>query len=192
MRKKFLTQILVSIGEAAQKQLRDCYAWHKVIWEAFPNMDDQPRPFLFRVDNKRRRFRVLMLSTHRPVIPGWGEWRTKEVSSSFLSHERYLFQIRANPTVCQDGRRIGLYDLQKLQDWLERKAAQSGFAVIEYAAGPATSHHFTKAGKIGKHSSVDFQGLLQVTDQQAFLDAFTNGIGPAKAFGFGLLMLQPA
>jgi CRISPR system Cascade subunit CasE len=192
MKKRFLTQISVDMREAAKKKLVDCYDWHRALWEAFPDRDGQPRSFLFRVDNKLERFRVLLLSEHRPTVPSWGEWETKEVSASFLSHERYMFQIRSNATVRQDGKRIGIYDLQKLQDWLERKAIQSGFAVLEYVAGPAMAHYFTKDGKTGKHSSVDFQGLLRVTDQAAFMDAFTRGIGPAKAFGFGLLMLQPA
>jgi CRISPR system Cascade subunit CasE len=50
---------------------------------------------------------------------------------------------------------------------------------------------FVKQGHRGKHIGVDFQGVLRVTDRAAFHYAFETGIGPAKAFGFGLLMLQP-
>jgi CRISPR system Cascade subunit CasE len=34
---------------------------------------------------------------------------------------------------------------------------------------------------------VDFEGILEVTDPEEFAAAVTAGIGPAKAFGFGLL-----
>jgi len=38
---------------------------------------------------------------------------------------------------------------------------------------------------------VDFDGTLHTKDQAAFQAAFQNGIGSAKAFGCGLLILQP-
>jgi CRISPR-associated protein Cas6/Cse3/CasE subtype I-E len=57
--------------------------------------------------------------------------------------------------------------------------------------GAPIDEHFTRNGKRGKHVSVDFQGILNVTNQDRFKKAFCKGIGSAKAFGFGLLMLQP-
>jgi CRISPR system Cascade subunit CasE len=39
-------------------------------------------------------------------------------------------------------------------------------------------------------STLDFEGELQVTDPEAFLSALLNGIGPAKAFGCGLLLVR--
>ena len=39
---------------------------------------------------------------------------------------------------------------------------------------------------------VRFNGLLQVTDPEKLMQAVRNGIGPAKAFGFGLLSLARA
>ena len=41
------------------------------------------------------------------------------------------------------------------------------------------------------HSCVDYQGVLQVTNRERFHAAYRRGIGPAKAFGFGLLLLRP-
>lgn len=38
---------------------------------------------------------------------------------------------------------------------------------------------------------VRFDGVLRVTDVEVLLDALRGGIGPAKAFGFGLLSLAP-
>ena len=36
-----------------------------------------------------------------------------------------------------------------------------------------------------------YQGILNVTDPAAFHRTFTRGIGSAKAFGFGLLVIAP-
>jgi CRISPR system Cascade subunit CasE len=43
---------------------------------------------------------------------------------------------------------------------------------------------------MGLHSAMEFTGVLQVTNHEKFRDAFTNGIGSGKAFGFGMLALS--
>ena len=42
------------------------------------------------------------------------------------------------------------------------------------------------------HLAVCFDGLLRITDADAFRETLIRGIGPAKAFGFGLLSVAPA
>jgi len=53
-----------------------------------------------------------------------------------------------------------------------------------------------KKGSEGRHLtthfSVLFEGLLRITDPDVFLDTVRRGIGPGKAYGFGLLSLGPA
>lgn len=41
------------------------------------------------------------------------------------------------------------------------------------------------------HLAVCFDGLLRTTDADAFRETLAKGIGPAKAFGFGLLSVAP-
>jgi CRISPR system Cascade subunit CasE len=50
---------------------------------------------------------------------------------------------------------------------------------------------FVKKNKKGKHITVDFGGVLEVKKRERFKQAFLEGIGTAKAFGYGLLVLQP-
>ena len=50
---------------------------------------------------------------------------------------------------------------------------------------------FHKPGTHGLHAAVELQGVLEVTDPAQFRDTFRRGLGPAKAFGFGLLVLAP-
>lgn len=197
-----LTQVRLEKGEAVRLRLYDTYSWHQQLWRAFPERDAQARDFLFRVDDMRGSFRVLLLSPEAPAQPDWGTWEVKAVAQGFLDHQRYLFQVRANPTVKRvvrddagerkrNGRRTGIYGPEDLHAWMERKASQSGFEMLEYSAGPATQSFFVKDRRRGKHIAVDFEGMLRVLDRNAFRKAFDTGIGPAKAFGFGLLMLQP-
>ena len=45
-------------------------------------------------------------------------------------------------------------------------------------------------GKL-QFTTVDFGGQLTVTDGRAFATALVGGIGHAKAFGCGLLLVRP-
>lgn len=192
---KYLTRITLGKSQAATLNLSDSYAWHQKLWQAFPGRDGETRKFLFRVDDAGRDFRVYLLSAAAPATPAWGHWQCKSIASSFLEHHQYRFQLRANPTMRRgsDGRRLGIYSEDRLRQWILRKSRQNGFAVYHESLviGAPVDEFFHKNNRRGKHVSVDFQGLLAVEDRETFVHAFHTGIGGAKAFGFGLLMLQP-
>lgn len=192
----FLTQIVVDKTQAATHRLSDAYAWHNALWKCFPEKENEKRHFLFRLDELPRDMKVLMLSPDKPEILNWGNWQTKSIPPSFLSHPVYRFQIKANPTMrrLKDRRRIGIYNEERLCEWLVRKGSQNGFSVAQDSLqinGPM-DETFTRKGKIGKHTWADFKGILNVTDNDAFSRGFYNGIGSAKSFGYGMLMLEPA
>lgn len=190
-----LSQLLVNKTDAARRRLSDAYAWHQVIWKSFPDQDGEPRRFLFRTDDAGRHFRLLVLSKIPPENIELGHWHSKTVSPSFLSHPFYRFEIKANPTMrrSSDRRRLGIYSEEKLHQWIENKAEQNGFNIEprSLTIGSPIDEIFVRNKIRGKHVSVDFQGILQVTDRCKFQSAFQNGIGSAKSFGYGMLMLQP-
>lgn len=188
----FLSRILVD--KRAPVCPADGYGWHRLIWHAFSD-PEHPRDFLFRVDDLGRSFRLYVLSPRKPTDPGWGQWQTEEIPPSLLQHDRYRFQVRANPTMRRtaDGRRLGLFRPDLLEGWMDRKASSGGFAVEQgsLVIGAPLEYRFVRKGRMGKHIGVDFRGVLRVTDRDRFVRAFVVGIGSAKAFGFGLLLLQP-
>ena len=72
--------------------------------------------------------------------------------------------------------------------WLEKKAEKNGFKLLSVTAEGYQQHHFKKRGI--KISTLDFNGVLEVTEPELFIQkALYKGIGPAKAFGCGLLSL---
>ncbi|HJH28596.1 MAG TPA: type I-E CRISPR-associated protein Cas6/Cse3/CasE [Methanosarcinaceae archaeon] len=79
-------------------------------------------------------------------------------------------------------------------EWLARKGEQYGFMVgaNEIRVDGYRQERFYKAK--GKHqvniSTIDFTGLLTVTDPERFKEALYGGIGPAKGFGCGLIMVR--
>jgi len=190
-----LTQALVPKSQAAAQGLRDAYAWHQALWKTFPGRDGEDRHFLFRLDDRGDAFRVYLLSPVEPSHPAWGQWRTREIAPSFLEHGAYRFQLKVNPTMRRnaDRRRIGIYAEDRLGQWMLRKGESSGFAVDQSSliVGAPIDEKFRKNGREGKLAGVDFQGLLRVVERDAFKCAFRTGIGSAKAFGFGMLVLQP-
>jgi len=198
----YLTQILVGKPEALRSALCDSYAWHQALWQAFPGRNGEMRDFLSRVDDLGDRFRVYLLSDTEPSCQQWGEWSTREVASGFLDRSTYRFELRANPTVKRvvreesgsrkkNGRRTAIYDDVGLRKWLAGKATQCGFEVVAVDVGAPIPQPFRRRGGAGKHVRVDYRGVLRVQDRPCFRSAFKHGIGPAKAFGFGMLVLQP-
>jgi CRISPR system Cascade subunit CasE len=52
-------------------------------------------------------------------------------------------------------------------------------------------NYFSKKGHSGYHGGVQFRGTLAVGDPVRFAETYHSGIGSAKGFGFGLLLLAP-
>jgi CRISPR system Cascade subunit CasE len=205
----YLTQVTVDFATAARLGLRDSYDWHQAAWRAFPGRDGEQRDFLTRLDQQRNGFRLLIVSAMQPVRPDWcpadaEHWKTRPIPEAYFARNRYSFQLCANPTkkiskqlpdgtLAKNGRRIPLTRREELVEWIERKGIQGGFAVHGSASRTFVRgrEYFDRKGNGGLHSAVEFQGVLSVTDPAKFHETFTRGIGSAKAFGFGLLVIAP-
>ena len=137
----------------------------------------------------------------------------KEVSSAYAAiapGRRLRFRLRANPTRRVNrsragsdslaGKRVELRDEESQRKWLtERKAGQCGFRVLDLqvragdALGPKQGGWRREADARRKltFATVVFDGVLEVTDAERFRAALRQGIGPGKAYGFGLLSIAP-
>ncbi len=196
---RYLSRISVDYKTVAQCRLQDSYAWHRALWKSFHDIDK--RNFLFRVEPKEEHCRIYLLSVKKPNPLTWKlwEWEVKAISESFLNHSTYHFQLCANPTIKQkqsgrkNGIRIPICGKQELSEWLERKANSGGISVDTdfLQISPPVNQPFYKNRIRGNHKRVDFQGVLNVEDREKFKESFNQGIGSAKAFGFGMLVLQP-
>lgn len=127
----------------------------------------------------------------------------------------YRFRLRANPTfkhVIRDesgerkknGRREPIRDEAGHIEWLRRKGEAGGFqlvAVKAKAEAPDILDVVTRpdavrrwiAGTNGAQrmtfSSIQFDGRLRVVDCEQFRQTLIQGVGSAKAYGFGLLSI---
>ena len=181
--------------QAAKYQLASDYDWHQAVWKSFPRQDGETRDYLMRIDHQPGGLRCLILSPRIPVRPGWCQpeyWQTKPIPDAFLSFDRYAFQVRANP-VKKDNKTKRLIPLLSIEDqirWMERKAALSGFRIQVPGVQVLRAQPHVLKDKTYLYS-VDFTGILNVTDREKFKQAVAQGIGKGKAFGFGMLVLSP-
>lgn len=211
----WLARIELDTADLERLKIADSYAWHQRLWDCFPGDPDHARDFLSRVDERDGAVCVWLLAEREPVCPGWcpgGAFAVRPIGASFLAHPRYAFDLRVNPTRAlvqraadgsprmrqngkrASGKRVPLVDPGDLRTWIERKGAQGGFCISDakpLEISPMAEVHFRKKGTAGYHGGVQFRGVLEVTDPIQFAQTYRQGIGSAKAFGFGLLLLAP-
>lgn len=96
---------------------------------------------------------------------------------------------RGEKTPRQPKSRVPLIKEEEQREWLARKLAES--AMIEAAnVLPHAPTYFRKGNRGGKLVTVTFEGILNVSDPSRLSSLLENGIGPAKAFGCGLLLVR--
>jgi CRISPR system Cascade subunit CasE len=75
-------------------------------------------------------------------------------------------------------------------EWLQSRALRRGFEIDEDSlAVDGYQQQIEKDGRL-RFSTVDFSGELKVLDPAKFGETLHNGIGHAKAFGCGLLLVR--
>ena len=224
---RWLARLQVDVETARAEGISDSYAWHRRLWECYPDAPDAKRDFLTRIDQIEGTFRLWVMAKRKPVRPQWcppDGFTLKEIAASFLSHRYYAFDLRANPTKCivdrgpngetlvrpngkrTHGKRVPLVKPEELRAWLIHKGkvrcrdhdtgldVPGGFRIVEekpLEISPMIENHFRKKGQPGYHGGVQFRGILEVNDPERFIETYQLGIGSAKSFGFGLLLLAP-
>lgn len=207
----FLSRLILNpLSRRVQKELAEPYELHRTLMRAFSE-DLQPgdERVLFRVDVQRRTGVpvVLVQSMTEPdwsflaEDPGYLMPTTPEVQNPaskpfqprLVRGQLLRFRLRANPTFRRAGKRLAWLREEDQIHWLDRKADQSGFRIISITVVPEGFQKATRSENKQqmRHYAVRFDGILQVTDPEAFLQALRRGIGSGKAFGFGLLSIAP-
>lgn len=192
-------------------------AWE--LFPGMPDAKRKDLGFLFRVDEDETELRLTVSSPNKPVRPAWcseESWLCCALPSDYLEHRTFRFKLRVNPAKTtrknpdqtprerKNGRHEAILRRPELHEWFLRKAQKSGFRVLKRRedvdnsfeldiAPPVfySKQKLTKNGDNGTIVGVDFRGMLEVTDHGLFKKVFESGIGRARSFGFGLLVVQP-
>jgi len=192
-------------NRSVQRDIGSARQMHRTVLHAFPD-DLKDERVLYRVDQGAEAHQIsLLVQSH--ISPDWSNLEhgylvaapdgvaMKQWQFQPTKGQRLAFRLRANPTKRlsagkgNKGKRIGLYKLEEQINWLQRKATDHGFAI--QTAMPTQQQRVDDRRQDLKFFSVQFDGILQVTDPPVFLAAIQLGIGSGKAFGFGLLSVAP-
>lgn len=205
--------MILSRAEIPWSDARNPYDMHRALWHLFPGeapesrrtQDQSRQGFLFRVEDSRagRPAQVLVQSRQCPQphvkvqLIGSREFRPQP-----SRNQRLAFLLTANPVKTikdeelaqkskksRDTCRVPLIKEEDQQTWLLRRLKNA--AIVEAVAiTPHPPLFFRRGNRGGKIASVTFEGILSVADPDALISLLENGIGPAKAFGCGLLLVR--
>jgi CRISPR system Cascade subunit CasE len=193
-------------------------ATHKLLWTLFADAAERKRDFLWR-EAKPGLFYLL---SARPPQDRHNLFKldpAKPFAPVLSPGARLAFSLRANPTVARKGekdtkgrskradvvmdaikpspqseragkRTVAVQDAGEA--WLRRQGERHGFAVeavrVDRYRILAPPHRDSTM----RIATLDFDGLLKVVDVKKFLQALAGGIGRAKAFGCGLMLIRRA
>ena len=204
--------ILNPRNPGARRDVARPYELHRTLMRAVDGAVDNR--LLFRIEPERDPRGPIALVQSAKMAPDWTpllengyliEAHGPKMSEPSLQKgQRLAFRLMGNPTKKVDGKRVPLVfdshedpNMKTYWDWLHRKANTAGFRVQTARDAPfRTASNRRKKPRYAKNEiplfGVRFDGLLEVIDPEKLHHALGQGIGPAKAFGFGLLSLAPA
>ena len=187
------------------------------MWSLFGATPEQERDFLYRLDWRNRTPELVIVSRREPVdAHGIFELECRTYEPNLEVGDELVFSLRANATkdkirsgkpslrvdIVMDrvrelrqanpGADVNRVEIAKEAGriWLSEKGKRCGF-VVQPDHVVVDSY---RAEPIGRNKStlaqIDFRGRLSVTDPAAFNQALVSGIGRAKAFGCGLMLVR--
>lgn len=195
------------------------YEAHRQIWSLFGDGPERKRDFLYRREEKKGPPTFYIVSAREPRNES-DLWRvqTKAYSPVLRAGQRLAFMLRANPVCKKKGDRdkqsrhdVVMEEKRRLKQagvpasewppaaeliqkvgvaWLEKRSEANGFSIEHLLVDGYSQQRFRKGQNDVCISTLDLSGILNVTDPGLLSDALTKGIGPAKGFGCGLMLVR--
>lgn len=200
------------------RDLADPYEMHRTVMRAFPEADSgsarERFQVLYRLEVSRSSAALLVQSNAEPDwkrLPSGVvlDSRVKAIDKLLAACDegrRLRFRLVANPIKnigaskgdAGRSRRVPLVGEEAQIDWLDRRAALSGFRLVDAAGAiqvqkqPDVVARPQRRREAIRIVPVRFDGRLEITDAEKFQSVTRSGIGRGKAFGCGLLSLAPS
>lgn len=201
----YLSKVNLDLRSPSVRQaLRDCGDMHRNIQTLF-SASRSDSGVLYRIYQQGSGCYVYTMSENAPaeteesIHNGMRVTGSRDVSAMeklFVPGKRFRFQLLTMPYkkvadgVSKNSRRRYLRTPEERIAWLQRKGEQHGFALLEMEEQPGETLSSYKNGHMLYLSTVKYSGVLCVTEQDRFCQAWKYGIGAEKAYGLGMLMVQ--
>lgn len=217
----FLTEFDINVGRRGGRQLLSSRErLHAAVLGCFPpgQASAGEARTLWRLDHlESHAAKLLIVSPLRPDLTALNEqagWTTGAPGRSadyapFLERletgQTWRFRLAANPTRATRlpdktrSQRLAHVTAGQQLDWLVNRTKKLGFRLpLDANDVPLTRvtrrdvARFRRGGSSEVTIAVaQYDGILEVTDADSLRRALTQGIGPAKGYGCGLLTLAP-
>ena len=191
---------------------------HHLVWSLFADAPERQRDFLWR-ELDTGVFLILSARPPEDRHGLFEIAEPKPFTPTLETGDRLRFSLRANPVIrrrslpgrrsvkhdvvmdalrsCPEGGRAG-HRRTAMQEqgfaWLERQGAKAGFTIRsgEVNVDGYEQHRVSRkeSARSMSYSTLDFDGILTVTDPAPFLPAIARGFGAAKAYGCGLMLIR--
>ena len=186
-----------------RQAVADCQKMHRLITGLF-GTDRQKSSILYRTNCVANKIHLYLYASCPVTEEATGRYRIMQRDitpwmEQLREGQYWKFDLIASPSkkVSTEGqknsqRRI-LRQPSERQNWLEQKAAQSGFTlcqVTELGQIHVSGRHREEKGGAMYHDAYHYQGVLRIMDAEAFREALRKGIGSGKAYGFGMMILK--
>ncbi len=184
--------------------LGDCQKMHRLLNGLFDS-SRQDVQLLYRVRGRGRDCSVYLYSSCpiRPekLLPFMTLEGQRDLSGwldTMKPGRRLRFDLLTMPSkkepqeTGKNSRRRILKTEEERLAWMERKAAQNGFALVQMqeleTVGFSGKHSQEQGGRMS-WNAYHYTGILEIRDAEAFRKAMEQGIGPEKAYGLGMILL---
>ncbi len=221
----FLSRIRLNLrSKEARRDLADPYELHSTLCRAF-SPGDRKCPageFLWRLEPESSVGGNQTVLIQSRSVPEWSRiecenWMSDDPDPAIdldarldlcniLVGKCFRFRVRANPSKCRDGKRLGLLQAIEQENWIARKGReQHGFVLPsiptldplkQRVSVGISQEQMLRGNRRGGNPdirvfSVLYDGVLTVSDPDRFGQAVRSGIGHGKALGLGLLSVVP-
>ncbi|MXX94160.1 MAG: type I-E CRISPR-associated protein Cas6/Cse3/CasE [Gammaproteobacteria bacterium] len=191
---------------------------HHLIWSLFADQNDRKRDFLW-VELKVGKYLVLSKRIPTDHHRLFEVSQPKLFQPHIEEGDRLQFRLRANPVVRRrdpienklrkhdvvmevlrnkSNRRSSRFEQIRKQGilWLERQGLKGGFECHESEIRTEGYRQHVVSSKAKspslKFSTLEFEGVLTVTQPSAFLSSIVQGFGSSKSYGCGLMLIRRA
>lgn len=209
----YLSRIELNLADrAARRDLADIGQLHRTLMSLYDHHADETDArahinLLYRIESGRTGVRIICQATQTPdlsrLTPGYAraaQFKDVTALTEVTAHPaetRYRYRLDAYPSASINfpnlGIRVNRKPVTHAEEriaWLERRAPRHGFQLDQ---PPSVDRLERRQDRSKPQPAViipaRFEGLLHVTDPALFTTALIHGIGPAKAYGCGLLTL---
>lgn len=172
-----------------------------------------PHAYLYVVSPEKPDLTALVEQAGWPLAETWQTKEYDPLLDRIQLGDEYRFALVANPTrevrqASGRSKRLPHVTSAQQEEWLVLKGQRSGFEIVEVQVEKQTrdgesetvdalqlnvsdrrDRRFRRGEGTVTIRTARFEGVLRVTDAEAFRSALRHGIGPAKGYGCGLMTI---